>query len=585
MGIACAYQFTIHPPPGHTASTCLDAIRNQVVRWVCKTYRQMGHTGVAIPFDGSCQTPHAGHTLSSDQQHCETHRLATLEWGWPDRSDPNLCWLFACAVACDEVAVEVALQVQLAARTFILRPVHFHLDQTNPLSYMPTLAARLVLDWPCEVAGQRVPTQHRLLRPNDLDAFLHQTLLCPTRVLPVVLLSPDNTSGLGYQGLAILQDQLLGLAEVVGLANRLAGERLTALLGPERDCREKALRLYWPGFSHEAPPQEHPLFSAQELLQMAGGRPLEKFLLGRLLDLGAAYFREGELIRAARRSLSRDQRQWRRTATEAAATAEVSLLEARQLREERDRLRQEATAAHHSLRTWQAEREAQQRPAALAPEADELLTELERCSDENRRLKSEAERYQRRLAELEADLRNHQENWETLARGYQLAGARAPEPAPPAAERHFATVADALRAASELSDVLEVWEDAVHSAAASPYAAPAKVLQALQAIAELGRAYFAAKDGGTPLGPIEQFFQARVPFKYAGFESTTTLNLYGQQRVFHHNGRALQMQRHLTLGGGTTNNCLQIYFEFDDERHRVLIGYCGRHLPYHGQRT
>jgi hypothetical protein len=45
------------------------------------------------------------------------------------------------------------------------------------------------------------------------------------------------------------------------------------------------------------------------------------------------------------------------------------------------------------------------------------------------------------------------------------------------------------------------------------------------------------------------------------------------------------MQRHLTLGGGTTNNCLQIYFEFDDDSRCVLIGSCGRHLPYHHQRT
>jgi len=37
--------------------------------------------------------------------------------------------------------------------------------------------------------------------------------------------------------------------------------------------------------------------------------------------------------------------------------------------------------------------------------------------------------------------------------------------------------------------------------------------------------------------------------------------------------------------GGQTNNCLQIYFEFDHESERVLIGYCGRHLPYAGQRT
>jgi hypothetical protein len=45
------------------------------------------------------------------------------------------------------------------------------------------------------------------------------------------------------------------------------------------------------------------------------------------------------------------------------------------------------------------------------------------------------------------------------------------------------------------------------------------------------------------------------------------------------------MQRPLTLGGGDTNNCLQIYFDFDDASQHVLIGYCERHLPYYRQRT
>ena len=45
------------------------------------------------------------------------------------------------------------------------------------------------------------------------------------------------------------------------------------------------------------------------------------------------------------------------------------------------------------------------------------------------------------------------------------------------------------------------------------------------------------------------------------------------------------MQRHLTLGGGSTNHCLQVYFEFDDGAARVAVGYCGRHLRYFSQRS
>lgn len=77
----------------------------------------------------------------------------------------------------------------------------------------------------------------------------------------------------------------------------------------------------------------------------------------------------------------------------------------------------------------------------------------------------------------------------------------------------------------------------------------------------------------------------RVPFKFTSFESPTTLSLFGADRVFHHHGQSRMMTRHLTLGGGGANTCLQIYFDFDDANRRALIGYCGRHLPYSTQRT
>ncbi|MBX9625130.1 MAG: hypothetical protein K2X82_15090, partial [Gemmataceae bacterium] len=166
---------------------------------------------------------------------------------------------------------------------------------------------------------------------------------------------------------------------------------------------------------------------------------------------------------------------------------------------------------------------------------------------------------------------------------WQAGGEPPPTAEPPPAA---GTVAEALAAAAaRFPDVLVVWQDAVRSAVESRFASPDQAYRALAAIAEVGRGYFAARDGGPPLGPVDQAFRRRTPFKYAGFESRTTLGMYGEARVFRHGGEARPMQRHLTLGGGQTNNCLQIYFDFDDAARRVLIGYCGRHLPYSRQRT
>jgi len=299
------------------------------------------------------------------------------------------------------------------------------------------------------------------------------------------------------------------------------------------------------------------------------------------------------VICAARAALAAERRA---AAVTAGRLAEVQT-ELQLTRQARERFRQERDTAEQQLRALQSEladvrgQLAAFRDAAPAGPAgrdegfDEFAAELERTWGENERLCAERDAAQRRVAELEADLRNTKENlaqlWGSLA---------APGPQPPAPglidERAFDTVVDALRAAvAEFADVLTLWEDATRSAEQSLYASPAKVFQALQAIAAVGRDYFQAQSGGPSLGPVDQAFHTRVPFKYTGFESQTTLSLYGAERVFHHGEQSRQMQRHLTLGGGQTSNCLQIYFEFDDATRRVLIGYCGRHLSYYRQRT
>jgi hypothetical protein len=581
MHTVCAYQFTVHPPVGVSPRTCLDSVRDRIAWWICDVFRQNGMPGVAIPFDGTCLRPRTRTELWSDQQGCETHQFATLDWTIPSgNADSTLRWCFTADLACDDRTVEVALQVHGLSSPFILRPAHFNLLAKDPMAHVPVLAGQLLQAWPCRVAGQVVWPGGRTLTSDKMHEFVQETLLNPERVLPVVVLRVGEPFRLDV---AAFQTWLLGVAEVAAVADDRGAIRLSTLLGPQLGHLGGGLRVYWPGLTCRANPADHPPFSREVLVQWVSAGQAERHLLMKLHEAAGARYREGELIRAARQALTRDRGEWQRLATEASAAAAAALTDARQSRQDSDRLRQQADEAGRMLRESKALiQELQTRPAP--PEADELTAELERSWDDNRRLLAELEVSRSRLAELEQTLITHKENWAQLGVAYQ--GASKLDEASKERPRDFETSAAALQAAAaEFSDVLEVWEDAVRSAAASPYAVPAKVFQALEAIAEVGRSYFAAKEGGPPLGRIEQAFANRVPFKYTAFESATTLSHYGQQRIFHQRGRSLQMQRHLTLGGGTTNNCLQIYFEFDDDNRRVLIGYCGRHLPYHRQRT
>jgi hypothetical protein len=65
----------------------------------------------------------------------------------------------------------------------------------------------------------------------------------------------------------------------------------------------------------------------------------------------------------------------------------------------------------------------------------------------------------------------------------------------------------------------------------------------VQAIADVGRRYFAALQDGKSLGPLEQVFQGKIPFKYAHCESEMTMAMHGQERIFQGCGKRREMQR------------------------------------------
>ncbi|MGH9462765.1 MAG: hypothetical protein ACRD1X_16235 [Vicinamibacteria bacterium] len=129
-----------------------------------------------------------------------------------------------------------------------------------------------------------------------------------------------------------------------------------------------------------------------------------------------------------------------------------------------------------------------------------------------------------------------------------------------------------------------MWRSAEESADKSAFGRPSQVYQALLATKEVAEAYFKSKATGNSMGPWEKAFGEKG-FKYAATESQNTMNMYGKDRVFVQKGRRLEMARHLTLGGGDRQNCLQIYFEVDEPRQRFVIGYCGMHLRYYGMTT
>jgi hypothetical protein len=179
---------------------------------------------------------------------------------------------------------------------------------------------------------------------------------------------------------------------------------------------------------------------------------------------------------------------------------------------------------------------------------------MDRAWSENDRSLVELEGARREIASLQSELATARVNLDLLALTAKRQMQEGPTaPAPTTKSPLPASAFDALRHASDrYGEILDIWDNAWNSAKGSNFAGPTRILEALQAIAEIGRRYFTALQDEQSLGPLEQLFRDRIPFKYACGESEMTMAMYGHERVFQCRGRKREIQRHLTLGGGAT---------------------------------
>jgi len=312
-------------------------------------------------------------------------------------------------------------------------------------------------------------------------------------------------------------------------------------LGARLSCYNGAIRIYWPGLTANSDPLQHPLYLPGRVrdIEQQGAR-MSELLLRRLAAISAVRFVEGALTRSVR----------------------VALQD-----EERERLR--SGRAEH----------------------DEIFQELERAWDRQKMLEQERDAEQQRTLELEIRVADLEDELRDLKRNFAEISAHAARAAAGGDIRESEpeleprTVREALDLAeAEFSEYLDIWPSARDSANRSDFARPAQVYRALAAVKEVAESYFRSRTDGLAMGPWEAAFSDRG-FDYAAHEHQTTITMYGAERTFSNADRRLRMEKHLTLGGGSRQNCLQIYFEIDEAQRRFVIGYCGMHLRYAAMAT
>ncbi len=539
MRVVYGVQFETRPPEGTPNEDVPSIVRKKVADWVADWYKVRRSMDIVFPIDGGTLTPLEAHQVKVLRQAASFgESLWSCEWAYPSDEEPNLLWQSQCLVAHSVGQTEVSFLLRLAVKEFQIRSVHFDVRR-------PRLIKGLVDDLPCYLGGRRVQSTPRLLSATDVDSFVEQTLLSPDRRLPAVVVSQDAYTGLYSVDPLGMADRLAGLAEVYYFANKWVSFGLSDRLSGRLSCYNGAVRIYWPGFRRDSDPFDHPLFTPQRILRLReAGQDIGDVVFRRLVAISAIQITEGPIT----------QRSRARIAGEEHAKRQALIAEITSGRADKERLQTEVASVLEQVTKLQEEKE------QLQALVESVTAEL----DEQKRLWADYGKLVR--AEDEA-----------------VAAEQAVEEE--GAEREFTGVRAALdQAASDFAGQLIVLESAEESADDSRFRDPAQVYNGLEAIAEVAKKYFQTKATSKSMGPWEDVFRS-LGFEYAARDSQTTATKYREQRTFTYEGKTVTMSKHITLGGGSRENCLQIYFDVDELAKRFVIGYCGKHLDYARMRT
>jgi hypothetical protein len=344
------------------------------------------------------------------------------------------------------------------------------------------------------------------------------------RNLPLVAVSQHQGQALTPALVEELSRDLAGLAVVCDLDEQ-ASWSITREAGKEWSCFSGAIRIYWPMGRTEAGPRVHPLWTRERLLESAGT--------------------EAEAARRIREQL----RRWLHELS-TYAVDEPQVLFA---------IRSDANRAR--LNAMRDEAARQNDYQGLAEEL------LERCS----RLEADLENARQQAEDLRAQNISLRQVWD-----YQ----KAPDAADiaPVEDAPIESVEDAVNRARELySDELLFDGDVADSieTLAAEAGPPDKIFTQLGQLAAMTRK---RREGALGKDVIVWLRERGVN---CSNESQTILNNPAEmaRRTWRDGRSSRKFAQHLKPSDGTSpDRCVRIYFDYDNETAKTVVGYIGRHF-------
>jgi hypothetical protein len=410
----------------------------------------------------------------------------------------------------------------------------------------PRVVADLLRRFEVLDAGERLTPTPRVLSSADIDSFVDELLLSPSRTRPV-LLACDNPHTLSPAVDPVrLARETAGLAHTFYTLYGLPGAALRRRLG-DLGCPPGAVRLWWPSMTTEDDPMRHPLWSLERLRTWRGRRRPVAVIAERIGAAAAvvaapadhSHIRRAAKIAALTRTGDETTDEWLADYERTLKTLDETRDDLQQTREQRDVARAELEDAREQIASLRRQIEEERRNAGLA------LAHAARGEDE-----------------LEAD-------------------------ATPAADGDRELdqprdVAQALSIAEKQCPHLVVTRRARESAADSPFEQPSEILDVLLRLERLAALW--AREGGIGMAIADKARELGLNWRGDVSMSTRPGGSRADQYQFSYDGQTWTMGPHVALGSGSgAGKIARVYFAFDERSPeksdwRFVLGQVGRKL-------
>jgi hypothetical protein len=491
----------------------LQAVVMDCKAWVADSlHRQTGET---LPLEGwqkGVKTPSA--TVSLQLRDTANTLWAEIVYEHDAKDEPGKRWRTRMRLGFFQDILEFQIDIFTGYTSTVLRPPSKDGSQ-------PRIVLILAQKYQCLRAGTRLLPMAQRFSTNNIP-HLVASITSPDRRLPIILLTPGE-EGRTLVSPNVLQERLLGLAEVVFLRDSFATAAFNTAVGDALHAFDGGVRILWPHATLKDHPFANPLYTPSRLAREGAATPreVERFLCRRMYTVGVTMSVDSAVITSA----------------------------------------------------WQAA-EKERREAALAQ------TTL-------KGLQTEVERQEQVIEGYKAALQERDDRINFLEGELSRAMRRAPAAETPvdfgAALTEAKTAGEVVELAEQAFDRLIIHPRALKESAGYKSRHLDDLWFALEVLNDVAQQFRPDGSLGKPFAQAcrdaAQKRGRKLP-KLAMSDSETNLTEFGDERMVEFEGRPLQLAAHYTLGLADPEGCIHVFFEPFPQRGKILVGYVGPHLSY-----